>query len=36
VRASTLVVVLILVVVGLPLSWIIFNFVLSLVVGVAR
>jgi hypothetical protein len=36
VRASTLAVVLILVVVGLPLSWIIFNFVLGLLVGIAR
>jgi hypothetical protein len=35
-RASTLVVVLVLLLVGLPLSWIIFNVVLGLVVGIAR
>ena len=35
-RASTLAVVLILLLVGLPLSWIIFNAVLGLVIGIAR
>jgi hypothetical protein len=35
-RASTLVAVLILLVVGLPLSWIIFNLVLGILVGIAR
>jgi hypothetical protein len=35
-RASTLAVVVILVLVGLPVSWIIFNVVLGLIVGIAR
>jgi hypothetical protein len=35
-RPSTVAVVLILLVIGLPLSWIIFTFVVGLVLGVAR